>query len=136
MMDEKFETNNESAETKQKYFKSRSLAGRLFSLGVLAGAIVIVFILVNNRLSASTANEAGNWTGGGGSCCSVEAAANGQDSLALSALDYYKTNFGDIEGLEAIVEDFGCHQEITLSRSGEVVRRLSHTNGNFSDITL
>lgn len=134
-MDEKFETKNDSAETSHKYFKSRSLARSIFSLGVLVGAVVVVFILVNNRLSASTATEIGYWTGGGGSCCSVETAANDQDILALSALDYYKANFGDIEGLEAIVEDFGCHQEITLERNGEVIRRFSHANGNFSDIT-
>jgi hypothetical protein len=133
-MNENSKTNNDPAENKLKSFKNRRLAVSLFGLGALIGAVIIVFVIVDNRLSARTL-ETGDLIGGVSSCCSAETATNSQDLLAIASLEFYRENFGNTEGLEAVVEDYGCHQEITISRNGEALRRFSHSNGNFSDIT-
>ncbi len=133
-MEENFEVNHSSEGTQKNSDSNKKLTGGIISLVLILFAVIIVFVIVNNRLSAG-GTETGGWVGGRGSCCSVGAAASSEDQLALSGLDYYGANFGDTEGLEATVDDFGCHQEISIHRNGEVIRRLSYSNGNFYDIT-
>ena len=133
-MNENFETNNDPAGNNLKSIKNRRLAVSLFGLAALVGAVIIVFVIVDNRLSARTL-ETGGLIGGISSCCSADTATNSQDLLAIASIDFYRENFGSTEGLEAVVEDYGCHQEITISRNGEALRRFSHSNGNFNDIT-
>lgn len=118
----------------EEKIKGHKLAGILFTIGLSIGALIMVFVVVNNSLSARTTGT-GDWAGRGGSCCSVGGSSNTEDKLALSGLDYYQANFGDSEGLTAAVDDFGCHQEITISRNGEIVRRFGYSNNTFYDIT-
>jgi len=134
MMEEKYNPDNDHLEFEEKKSKGRRLAGTLFTLGLLIGAVIMVFVVVNNSLSARTTGTE-NWAGRGGSCCSVGGSLNTEEQLALSGLDYYRANFGDSEGLTAAVDDFGCHQEITILRNGEVVGKLGYSNDNFYNIT-
>ena len=134
-MKENSENNNKNVEPIENMNKRRNWIGTIFSIGLVFGAVIMVFAFVNNRLAAGNTIAGGIWTGGRGSCCSTGNTTGNEDQLAQAGLDYYRANYGNSEGLEAIMEDFGCHQEITIYSNGEAVRKFSHSGGNFYDIT-
>lgn len=121
--------------------KNKTPKQMIFSNLILI-TLVVVFVLttlivVNNRLSARTASPlSNNPVVASGSCCRTgNRAADGENQLAISALDYYRDNYEKTEGLAARVDDFGCHQEISISRNGVEVRRFGFSNGTFYEIT-
>jgi hypothetical protein len=133
-MEEKFEMNSGNDDNNEKRDKGRGLTGGLVSLTLVLLAVITVFIVVNNRLSAGN-TEGSGLSGAISSCCSTGAAASSEEQLAQAGLSYYRANSGDTEGLEALVDDFGCHQEISIQRNGEEIRRYSYSNDTFYDIT-
>lgn len=111
-------------------------------------AAILIFIFVNSQISARSAGNTGFLLGG--SCCRSEDLAdpgflsadsccgsgeNGGDfeSLRQAGLDFYRQNYGD-EAVEAVVEDFGCHQEIHIYRDGQLLNRLIKLNGKISEL--
>lgn len=138
-MEENFEATHSSGDNRKNRNFKKSLTRSIISMVLLFFVVTAVFIIVNNRLSAVTNNtngtETGSWISGGGSCCNTETVPNTEEQLAQSGLAYYSANFGDTEGLEATVDDFGCHQEVSILRGSEEVKRFSYTNGTFFDIT-
>lgn len=141
----------------------RNASTTLISIILVFVVVIVVFAVVNSGLYARTTNALEGWTGGGrgsccsigvpvksdqeapadktpafssNSCCSIDSPAAGSiDQLSVAALDYYRANYGSTDNLEAIVDDFGCHQEITISRNGSTVKRFGYSNGTFYDLT-
>ncbi len=54
--------------------------------------------------------------------------------MLLAGLQYYRANYGE-EDVEAVIEDFGCHQEILIYDQEEVVARFSYANDKIYDLT-
>ncbi len=122
--------------------ESRKKPGGTLILAVLLVFVALaVFIFVNSGISARTAglteNGPGNPTSTGtGSCCSFGSPeSEGTYSLAQGALDYYGKDGGNTAGIQAVVDDYGCHQEISLLREGELVKRYSYFGSDYVDIT-
>ncbi len=72
----------------------------------------------------------------GGSCCAPPGGgAQGltRESLQEQGLAYYASRTGETAE-EAIVKDFGCHQEIFIYKDGELMMRLAYAGGNFFEI--
>ncbi len=117
------------------------MTGKLILIALLLTTVLLVFIFINSGITARSAGTAES-TGGsfpvaaGGSCCSAGSLQSGGDeALAQGAVDYYRESGGDITGIQASVDDFGCHQEISLMRDGELVKRYSFLGSEFIDIT-
>jgi len=84
--------------------------------------------------------------GSGGDCCGGAGEASGSASsgtqsaqadfkqLEEAAIDWYAKNFGD-KDVTAEVQDFGCHQQITIKKDGKAVKELSYQGGQFSLLT-
>ena len=69
-------------------------------------------------------------------CCRIDnTPLSSENKLAAEALEYYQINFGATDDLQARVEDFGCHQEIIISRNNQLVKRFSYFGGTFYDLT-
>lgn len=64
-------------------------------------------------------------------------ASAGGNTLEEMAVAYYVENYGEqgnIDELEATVQNFGCHREIYLYQDSQVVLRLAYSNGEFFEI--
>lgn len=116
-------------------------AGTLILVALLVLITLVVFIFINSGISARTAGTAPDApapsaAAGAGSCCSFGGPeAESAESLAQATLAYYRAGGGDTEGIQVVVEDYGCHQEISLLREGEQVKRFSYSGSDFIDIT-
>jgi hypothetical protein len=112
--------------------------GKLVSIFLIIVAVLLVFSIVNSRLSArpseTVSPQQSGWIPSGGSCCSFGTTANSNDQLALAGMDYYRSNVENTNNLEAVVDDFGCHQEITIYKDGEAVIRYGYSGGSFYEI--
>lgn len=119
--------------------KKNLLPGSLFSMIMIVAVVLVVFVLVNSQLSAGGRDLATTPRSiglGRGSCCSAgSSAVSNEASLASAALEYYRVTYGSVDGLQASVEDFGCHQEVTISRNNEVVKRFGYSGSSFYDLT-
>lgn len=136
--------------TEKKYFvhedsnygeKRRNVTDKLILAALLVIIVLLVFMFINSGITNSTAGSAATTEGGffsaaAGSCCSVDSPRFGDDeSLTRGALDYYRESGGDITGIKTVVDDYGCHKEISLVREGELVKRYSYLGSEFLDIT-
>jgi hypothetical protein len=121
----------ESSNSKRKY------TAYLVAITIVIISVVAVFAILSNQTSAGTVtNPDGVSIFSGGSCCRSGGATNETtDPLELAAIEYYKASGGDTTGLVAAVDDFGCHQEISLTRSGTLIKRYGYSGGTFYDIT-
>lgn len=115
----------------------RKSHGSIISAILIVAAALAIFIIINGRISAqNTFTSAGGPIAGRGSCCSVgNPAGSGEDQLAANALDYYRANYGNGEELTAKVDDFGCHQEVTIFEKDIAVKRFGSSGGTFYDLT-
>lgn len=108
------------------------------SIILVSIAVLLVFFIVNARLSARNNNyltqQTEGWIAGVGSCCSTGTAEASIEQLENAGVDYYAATYGQAENLEASVEDFGCHQEITITQDGRVVKRFGYAGGSFYEI--
>ncbi|MBW6463212.1 MAG: hypothetical protein K0B84_03395 [Firmicutes bacterium] len=129
-------SNNDNSTGKNKTPKQKIFSKLILSTLIVVAALTIL-IMVNNQLSARTSSSLNNNpVFAGGSCCRTgNSTAGGENQLAISALNYYRDNYEETEGLTARVDDFGCHQEISISRNGIEVRRFGFSNGTFYEIT-
>ena len=88
-----------------------------------------------SRQQQGPANDSSNNFSSRGSCCGVESSSTDVtgELLQRQGLAYYATSTGDTAG-EAVVEDYGCHQEIFIYKDGELVMRLAYAGGNLFEI--
>jgi len=112
----------------------------LKNLLLIAAVLIMVAVLINSMVTARTsALTMSNETGGklfsppAYSCCSGNQAGSALDQVRQQALTYYNDQFED-QATDAVVEDYGCHQEILFFRDGEPLRRFAYNNGVFSDL--
>jgi hypothetical protein len=59
-----------------------------------------------------------------------------EEELRQAGLQFYLSTSGDsdVEGLDAIVQDFGCHQEIYVFKGGQQVMRVGYAGGQVYEI--
>ena len=72
-----------------------------------------------NPGAASGGCGSGGSGGSGGGCGSGKATPITNPELEQQALDLYKSEAGNIEGVKALVTDFGCHQQVDIVDSGK-----------------
>ncbi len=115
----------------------RKSYGSIISAILIVAAALAIFIIINGRMSAQNAFTSAGWPAAGrGSCCSIgNLAGDSENQLAGNALDYYSSNYGNGEGLTAKVDDYGCHQEVTIFEKGIAVKRFGYSGGSFYDLT-
>lgn len=100
---------------------------------VIVALIAIIAVMgINNFIYART-SPAGI---GGGGCCGSgggRGAASGPSSAELEriGLEFYVETTGETntEGVQAVVQDFGCHQEIYILKDGQRVMRIGYAYG-------
>jgi hypothetical protein len=120
------------------------------SVAVFVLAAVTVFALHGRSTQTAAANEvaplaasasvsgcgaSGSGCGSSAGCGSASGGCGGEalsptearirtEQVTAYLTDYYVTKMG-YEGVQITIEDFGCHQEATVTKAGQVVDRLS-----------
>lgn len=110
----------------------------LLFTAVLIMALVMINSMVTARVPLYMGNdETGNFSKlrPACSCCSGNQAESVLDQVRLQALTYYNENFEE-KATDAVVEDYGCHQEILIFKDGKLLGRLAYNNGVFNDLGL
>lgn len=106
----------------------------LFALAAVSAAAV--YLITSSQLPARAYTAAVNSTPiSRSSCCSVSPPAEQGNALADEALELYIAGFGSSPGLQAEVEDYGCHQEIVISENGQFLKRYGYNGGTFYDLS-
>ena len=130
---------NCNSDKEEKVVKKSATAYRAAILLVLM--LLIVFLTLSSGITARTTGQVGGDSDsslrtGAASCCRTGSQQeDGANTLAQAALAFYQDKGGDISGLLVTVEDYGCHQEISLTRNGVQVKRYSFAGSEFVDIT-
>lgn len=134
-MSENSDLRNNTGKSSSNGQKSK-IPGSIIIVILVVALALLAFSLANNRLAAGT-RLAGDGSPGpvGSSCCSIESypAADNENSIA-AALEYYRANYSSIDGLQARVEDFGCHQEIAITRDNQLLKRFGYSGGTFYEL--
>ncbi len=112
----------------EKENHDRGGRGISFKSIILIGIVaVFAFFIVNSQIFARSPVNGGG-LGFRRSCCGSSAAEASTEQIRRAGLEYYAANYGD-EAVEAVVQDFGCHQEIHIYKDGQLIKRLSHYGG-------
>jgi len=74
--------------------------------------------------SGASAGCAGGSGGCGGQALNPEETRARTDQISAYLRDYYARNLG-YENIQVKVDDFGCHQEATVTSGGQFVEKLS-----------
>ncbi|MBS3900231.1 MAG: hypothetical protein KGZ54_10860 [Dethiobacter sp.] len=123
--------------TKEIYQEEEELVGTTAKRGggsfkdyVLITLIALVAMMgINNYIDA----RAGSGAGGCGGCGVASGAVSSlsEEELVRIGLEFYAENSGDTEmaDVQARVQDFGCHQEIYIYKSGRRVMRIGYASG-------
>jgi hypothetical protein len=112
----------------------------LKNLLLIAAALIMAVVLVNSMVTARTpvltvSGETGEalYTPPACSCCSGNEAGSELEQMRQQALAFYNDQFEE-DATDAVVEDYGCHQEILILKGEEPLRRLAYESGVFSDL--
>ena len=131
---------NKSEDLNEIATTTNNKGNKLKNLLLIAAVLIMVVVLINSMVTARTPSIKGSGETGetsfsppAFSCCSGNQAGSALDQVRQQALAYYSDQFGE-QATEAVVEDYGCHQEILIFRDGEPLRRLAYNNGDFSDL--
>lgn len=81
----------------------------------------------------STSGCGGASGGCGGEAVNPTQAKARNDQITAYLQDYYQKKLG-YDSVQVEIEDFGCHQEATVSQDGRVVDRLSISGGRITKI--
>ncbi len=103
------------------------------SLAVVKSGVIVVLIAAVVFLGFNDyifARPRSGWLEMGG-CCGGGAISNKE--LRQIGLEYYVANYGDVN-VEAVVEDFGCHQEIHIYKEGKIIKRIGYASGELYEI--
>lgn len=133
--------NREQQEWQDGQTQSAGSGGNILRTLLLIGAaLVLLVVLVNNYVIARIP-EGVPVNGQSGivrisprcPSCAASSTELTTAQIGQEALAFYNANF-EAQASEAVIEDFGCHQEITIYADGRPVRRLSYSNGTFGDL--
>lgn len=134
---------NKSEDLNEIATTTKNKGNKLKNLLLIAAVLVMVVVLINSMVTARTpAIKVNGEIGETGdtsfsppafSCCSGNQAGSELDLVRQQALAYYSDRFEE-QATDAVVEDYGCHQEVLIFRDGEPLRRLTYNNGVFSDL--
>lgn len=105
--------------------------GNGFKDYLIVALIAIIAVMgINNYIFARNSSYSAGGCGGCGSGGSGggASAALSTEELKQAGLAYYAQNYGD-DQVEAVVQDFGCHQEIHIYKEGQLVKRLGYAGG-------
>jgi len=61
----------------------------------------------------------------------------GDNKLSQIGMEYYSETYGaqlGTEGVESVVQNYGCHKEIHIFKDGKLVMRLSYFNGKVYEL--
>lgn len=94
---------------------------------IVALIAIIAVMGVNNYIFARNSSYGAGGCGGCGSGGGASAALSTEE-LKQAGLAYYAQKYGD-DQVEAVVQDFGCHQEIHIYKDGQLVKRLGYAGG-------
>ncbi len=136
-------------EQEQKAFSASPDRSKWKTVVLFIVAAILIFVFVNGQLSARSAgytkilpggsccgseNSAETGRASGSVCCGTgESSDTDFEGLRQAGLDFYTQNYGD-GPVEAVVEDYGCHQEIHIYREGQLVNRLISLNGEIREL--
>ena len=81
-------------------------------------------------VSAGCGGAAG---GCGGEALSPDEAKARTDQITAYLQDYYTGKLG-YENVQVKIDDFGCHQEATVTQAGQLVEKLSISGSNITKI--
>ncbi|MEW5921356.1 MAG: hypothetical protein AB1796_10525 [Bacillota bacterium] len=101
---------------------------------LIAVVVLLLFNVFNNYILARPVNGNSNSFFSGGSCCRVGGSPGAtSEQLQQQGLAYYASSTGETAE-DAVVKNFGCHQEIFIYKDGELVMRLAYANGRLFEI--
>ena len=83
--------------------------------------------------SSASAGCGGAAGGCGGEALNPDEAKARTDQITAYLQDYYTSKLG-YKSVQVKIDDFGCHQEATVSSSGQVVDRLSVSGNTITKI--
>ncbi len=131
---------NKSEDLENVATETKNKGNKLKNLLLIAAVLILAVVLINSMVTARTpalmvSGETGEplYASPAFSCCSGNQADSALDQLRQQALAYYNDQFEE-QATYAVVEDYGCHQEILILKDGEPLRRLAYNNGIFSDL--
>ena len=96
------------------------------------GLIVLILFLGFNNYIFARSPSIGRFFPGG-SCCTSSSTADSTEELRLIGLNYYLSNYGDAN-VDAVVKDFGCHQEIHIYQGEVLLKRIAYVNGEVFEL--
>ncbi len=114
--------------TNDKRENDRQNSGGYKSIVIIALIVIVAFMAIN------TVSSRGSGMFGGFCFRNSESseAVPGSSDLGQLGMQFYLDNTGDtddLEGLEAVVRDFGCHQETHIYRDEQLVMRVGFSRG-------
>lgn len=110
---------------------------------VIVALIALIAVMgINNYIFARTSQglRLGGGCGGGGCGGSSGSGVVSMEELRQIGLQYYVTSLGGnasaeaTENLDAVAENFGCHQEIYIYQDGQLVMRLGYASGRIYEM--
>ena len=131
---------NKSEDLNEIATATKNKGNKLKNLLLIATVLIMAVVLINSMVTARTpaikvSGEIGetSFSPPACSCCSGNQAGSELDQFQQQALAYYNDRFEE-QATDAVVEDYGCHQEVLILKGGEPLRRLAYNNGVFSDL--
>jgi len=134
---------NKSEDLNEIAAATKNKGNKLKNLLLIAAVLIMAVVLINSMVTARTpaikvSGEIGetgetSFSPPACSCCSGNEAGSELDQFQQQALAYYNDRFEE-QATDAVVEDYGCHQEVLILKGGEPLRRLAYNNGVFSDL--
>ena len=83
--------------------------------------------------SGGSSSCAGGSGGCGGQALSPEEASVRTDQIKSYIYNFYSQKLGD-QDIIVQVQDYGCHQEATVAKGDQIIKRLSISGNNISEI--
>lgn len=84
--------------------------------------------------SGGSSSCAGGSGGCGGQAISPEVNSVRNDQIKSYIYNYYSQKLGDQE-ITVKVQDYGCHQEATVAKGDKIIKRLSVSGNNISELS-
>jgi hypothetical protein len=97
-------------------------------MGLIA---LILFLGLNNYIFARSSSVGGFIRGG--SCCAPSSTVDTTEELRVIGLNFYVSKYGD-DNVDAVVKDFGCHQEIHIYQGEVLLTRIAYVNGQVFEL--
>ena len=125
---------NENNDGEQKLTGQEKPQGRGTSyknylyMGVITAILLLGF---SNFIFARSPSVGGFFRGC--SCCTTNSQVDSTEELRLIGLNYYFSKYGEAN-VDAVVKDFGCHQEIHIYEGELLLKRIAYVNGEVFEL--